>query len=190
MGFATLETMSGGPPGADLTYLLPEAQSAISFVMPLNMDLIRPYLAKEYPDIRGIHEKDNIQTNVRVGRLSRDLRDYLRENGFKAEGQEINERAAIEVRKREFRVYTGSFEDYQSTKTYDLVVFSNVLEHSLQPKKMLAHVARILKTGGQLWINCPNFDSWQRSFFGKYWINWHVPFHIVHFTRDALARIL
>jgi epoxyqueuosine reductase QueG len=85
VGFATLETMSGGPPGADLTYLLPEAQSAISFAMPLNMDLIRPYLAKEYPNIRGIHEKDNIETNVRVGRLSRDLRNYLREKGFKAE---------------------------------------------------------------------------------------------------------
>jgi hypothetical protein len=55
---------------------------------------------------------------------------------------------------------------------------------------MLVHVARILNPGGQVWISCPNFDSWQRSFFGRYWINWHVPFHIVHFTRDTLVKML
>jgi len=64
------------------------------------------------------------------------------------------------------------------------------LEHSLHPKNMLAHVARILKPGGQVWISCPNFDSWQRSLFGRYWINWHVPFHIIHFTKDTLVRVL
>jgi epoxyqueuosine reductase QueG len=55
VGFATLETMEGGPEGADLKYMLPEAQSAIGFALPLNKQLIRPYLAKEYPNARGDH---------------------------------------------------------------------------------------------------------------------------------------
>ncbi|MHA2474864.1 MAG: hypothetical protein ACXAES_16695, partial [Promethearchaeota archaeon] len=29
VGFTTLETLAGGPPGSDITYVLPEAQSAI-----------------------------------------------------------------------------------------------------------------------------------------------------------------
>jgi SAM-dependent methyltransferase len=119
----------------------------------------------------------------------RGLKIY-KQNGFKTEGLEINERAAIEARKRGFRVYTELIEDFQPKELYDVVVLSNVLEHSLQPKNMLKHVARILKPGGQVLISCPNFNSWQRSFFGRYWINWHVPFHIVHFSRDTLTGML
>jgi len=85
VGFATLDTMSGGPPGADITYLLPEAQSAISFAIPFNMDLIRPYLSKEHLNARADHELNNIETNIRAGGIARDLRNFLREKGFKAE---------------------------------------------------------------------------------------------------------
>ena len=61
--FATLETMAGGPPGADITYLLPGAQSAISFYVPFDRDMILKYLGKENPNIRGIHEEENINKN-------------------------------------------------------------------------------------------------------------------------------
>ena len=111
-------------------------------------------------------------------------------NGFEAEGLELNEQAAAEARKRGFNVDTDPIETLQPKDPYDIVVLSNVLEHSLDPKDMLTHVARILKPGGQVWISCPNVDSWQCSVFGRYWINWHVPFHIVHFSRSTLTNIL
>ena len=111
-------------------------------------------------------------------------------NGFEVEGLELNKRAAEKAARAGFQVYTEDLEAFEPAKSFDVVVLSNVLEHSLQPKKMLAHVARILKPGGQVWISCPNFDSWQRSLFGRYWINWHVPFHIVHFSRDTLAGMV
>ena len=85
VGYATLETMAGGPQGADITYLLPEAQSAVSFAIPLNKDLIRPFLAKELPNGRADHEKDNIETNIKAWRLAKVVRDFLREKGYKAE---------------------------------------------------------------------------------------------------------
>ena len=116
--------------------------------------------------------------------------DIYRQNGFDPVGLELNEVAAMEAREKGFSVHTELLESFQPEQLYDIVVLSNVLEHSLDPKIMLNHVNRILKPGGQVWISCPNFDSWQRSFFGRYWINWHVPFHIVHFTRDVLVRIL
>ncbi len=84
VGFATLESMAGGPPGADLTYLLPEAQSAIGFAIPFNKDLIRPYLRKELPNGRADHEQDNIETNIRAWRIAKDVRDFLRAEGYKA----------------------------------------------------------------------------------------------------------
>jgi len=119
----------------------------------------------------------------------RGLAIYQR-NGFKVEGLEINERAAIEARTDGFEVYTIRLENYQLNNLYDVVVLSNVLEHSLSPEEMLNHVNRILKIGGQIWISCPNVDSWQEKLFGRYWINWHVPFHIVHFSQNTLINIL
>ncbi len=113
-----------------------------------------------------------------------------RQNGFTAEGLEMNERAASEARKRGFQVFTDSLETFQPEQLYDVAVLSQVLEHSVNPKEMLTHVARILKPDGQLWISCPNIQSWQRHIFGRYWINWHVPFHLVHFSSETLEKLL
>jgi 2-polyprenyl-3-methyl-5-hydroxy-6-metoxy-1,4-benzoquinol methylase len=119
----------------------------------------------------------------------RGLRIY-RSHGFDAEGLEPNEKAANAARAAGFRVYTEYLEDFQPGETYDVVILSNVLEHSLNPKMMLRHVSRILRSRGRLWISCPNGRSLFRSIFGNYWINFHVPFHITHFSDDTLQQLL
>jgi epoxyqueuosine reductase QueG len=45
VGFANLETLAGSPPSADLTYIMPEARSAVSFALPLNREFLRRFLA-------------------------------------------------------------------------------------------------------------------------------------------------
>lgn len=119
----------------------------------------------------------------------RGLSIYQR-NGFEVEGLELNEQAAAEARKRGYNVYTGLLEKFRPENLYDVVVLSNVLEHSLNPKDMLFHVARILKPGGQIWISCPNNQSQLRNLFGRFWINWHVPFHVTHFSAKTLVDML
>ena len=59
VGFATLETMAGGPPSSDLTDVLPEAKSAISFALPLDIEESRRTLAK-----KNGHNKDKCNRNV------------------------------------------------------------------------------------------------------------------------------
>jgi len=111
-------------------------------------------------------------------------------NGFQAEGLELNERAAALARSRGFKVSTSLIEDFSPTEPYDVVVISNVLEHTAEPQRMLAAAASLLKPGGEIWISCPNSRSWLRKLCGHDWINWHVPFHIVHFTEDSLSLLL
>ena len=118
----------------------------------------------------------------------RGLSLYAR-NGFSAvEGLETNPTAVAAARGRGFTVHAQELSDFQPEALYDVVVLSNVLEHALVPAEMLADVRRILKPGGEVWISCPNADSKLRRMFGRAWINWHVPFHIVHFTEATLAR--
>ena len=115
---------------------------------------------------------------------------FYKKNGFTVEGLEPNEKAAEVARSLGFIVYSKPLEELQKNDAYDIVVLSNVLEHSLKTKDMLYHLKRILKPGGGILISCPNSKSWMRSLFGKYWINWHVPFHIVHFSAKTLTKTL
>jgi SAM-dependent methyltransferase len=113
-----------------------------------------------------------------------------RSNGFQAEGLELNERAAMQARNAGFNVHTRLLGDYAPVAPYDVAVLSNVLEHSLDPRQMLRDVHRILANGGKVWISCPSSRSWLRGIFGGSWINWHVPFHIFHFSPETLRKLL
>lgn len=84
IGFANKETLSGGPPSTDVTYKLPEANSAICFSIPLDRSKIRAFLKKELPHGRSDHEKDNMGTVLRAWNISKDLTAFLQEKGFKA----------------------------------------------------------------------------------------------------------
>lgn len=111
-------------------------------------------------------------------------------HGFQVEGLELNESAAAAARAANFTVHTSDLSGFRPPYELDVVVLSNVLEHSLSPNTMLEDVRRVLKRDGEVWISCPNSDSWMRSIFGRFWINWHVPFHIAHFSQARLVAAL
>jgi SAM-dependent methyltransferase len=119
----------------------------------------------------------------------RTLQNYAR-NGFHAEGTELNENAAAVAREAGFAVFTGRLDDFVPAAPYDVAVLSNVLEHALDPKAMLLSVRELLRPEGQVWISCPNSRSWLRPVFGRWWINWHAPFHISHFSPEGLRLLL
>ena len=110
--------------------------------------------------------------------------------GFTPEGLELNRRAAAAASALGFRVHTVDLADLRVERPFDRVVLSNVLEHALDPRTMLANVCRVLREGGEVWISLPNRRSWLKGLFGRHWINWHVPFHITHFTPETLGRLL
>lgn len=119
----------------------------------------------------------------------RGLKIYAR-NGFRVEGLELNQTAAAVAREAGFIVHTSDIGDLSGSTPYDVVVLSNVLEHAPDPRQMLRDICRKLKPGGQVWISCPNSRSWLRTVFGSLWINWHVPFHITHFSAETLEKLL
>jgi SAM-dependent methyltransferase len=119
----------------------------------------------------------------------RGLRIYAR-NGFQVEGLELNPTAAAVARESGFTVHVGDTTDFIAPSPYDVIVLSNVLEHARDPQKVLINLRRNLKPAGRLWISCPNSRSWLRKAFGHSWINWHMPFHISHFSQETLHRLL
>jgi epoxyqueuosine reductase len=81
VGFANLETLAGGPPSADIRYIMPSAKSAISFALPENKEYLQRFLAKE--DILS-HEKDHLTTTISSGQISEKVKDFLESKGYKS----------------------------------------------------------------------------------------------------------
>ena len=80
-GIVTRETLEGGPPSTDLTYVLPDARAAVVFAVPLNQSYIEPFLAKKD---RCSHEKDNITANLAASGIALELSNYLKQRGHSA----------------------------------------------------------------------------------------------------------
>ncbi|MCX5860417.1 MAG: epoxyqueuosine reductase [Proteobacteria bacterium] len=87
VGFATRETLAGGPPSTELEYILPGARSAISFALPLKQEYIEPFLAKKD---RSRHEEDNLSLNLRIKDLSWEVAGLLKSRGIISKGTAAN----------------------------------------------------------------------------------------------------
>jgi SAM-dependent methyltransferase len=111
-------------------------------------------------------------------------------NGFAAEGLEINSRAAAVARRRGFSVHHMGLAEFHPAAPYDVVVLANVLEHAWDPGATLREVRRLVRPAGEVWISCPNAASLWRRVFGRAWVNWHVPYHLWHFSPATLSGVL
>ncbi len=94
IGFATKETLAKSPPSADITYLMKSGQSTITFVLPMKKEYIRPFLAKED---RSAHERDDIESNTRARKLSLELAEMIKGEGYNAIGTATNFKYRTEV---------------------------------------------------------------------------------------------
>jgi epoxyqueuosine reductase QueG len=88
VGVVTTETLDGGPPSTDLSYVLDGAKSAVVFALALDQEKIERFLKKE--DFHG-HNLDNIRTNTLASGISLDLARFLEMKGYGAVPVESNQ---------------------------------------------------------------------------------------------------
>lgn len=88
------------------------------------------------------------------------------------------------------KVHIGSLADdpFPDTK-FDLITLAQVLEHVPRPAELLRELQGRLREGGVVILSFPNANSIYRLLFGRRWINWHVPYHIWHFSRRSFAHL-
>ena len=95
VGFATLETLAGGPPSVDLTYQLEGARSAVSFALPLDRDKIRPYLSKE--DRLG-YDEEQVEKSIMSSKVSKACVEFIEGEGFAAARVHGNNKYRTEIK--------------------------------------------------------------------------------------------
>jgi len=80
-GIATTDTLAGGPPSTNLSYVLPGAKSAIVFALSLDQRAIELFLKKE--DMVAA-SKDNHRVNTMAGGVALELAEYLNMKGYQS----------------------------------------------------------------------------------------------------------
>ena len=81
VGIATTGTLAGGPPSTDLTYVLPEAKSAIVFALAFDQDLIEPYFRKL--DHKSL-DTNKVRTTTLANGIALEMAGFLQQYGYKA----------------------------------------------------------------------------------------------------------
>lgn len=135
----------------------------------------------------------NIPKNKRVldiGSASGVSLIEIKMHGSKGYGVEPDPNGKKLAKKLGLKVYQGLITDnpFPGDK-FDYVTGSQVLEHVNDPMLFLKSAEKKLNRFGKIIISIPNTDSIFRRIFGKTWINWHIPYHINHFSKKSVFLI-
>ncbi|MGH8505182.1 MAG: class I SAM-dependent methyltransferase [Stenotrophobium sp.] len=105
-------------------------------------------------------------------------------------GIDFSEEACAKARAKGIEAFCGLYVDYPELEPFDAVFMNNYLEHVLDPVSEIAKTYQLLRPGGGYYGELPNWDSWDRRLFGRYWGGNHVPRHTYQFTPRLLQACL
>lgn len=105
-------------------------------------------------------------------------------------GIDIDPRACLAASRNGFIISCGDILNVKYPENYfDEINSSQVLEHVKNPREVLRELNRILKHGGKLTLDVPNFDSIPAQLFKSKWYNLDVPRHLFQFTPATLTSL-
>lgn len=112
---------------------------------------------------------------------------YHQNRGCDVYGVEADQNIQRVANEFGYKVQVGLFNSDNYKEAYfDYVTLDQVIEHVTDPNTMLRGIERVLKSGGVIIITTPNLSGWGARLFGRYWINWHAPYHLHHFSVESM----
>ena len=106
-------------------------------------------------------------------------------------GFDNNPKVCKQIQKKGFKAFCGDIADIALPKNFfDVVNMSSVIEHVYDPKYTMKKLNTSLKKGGVVVIRTPNYNSFSRVLFQKFWVFMDSPRHLFLFTRKTLGTLL
>jgi len=133
-----------------------------------------------------------INTALDVGCGDGDLIVCFKEYGVSVYGTEYDAASAMIAANKGVKILSGGLQPYapEGIKGFDLIAFTEVIEHVNNPKDILAHFFKLLSPGGLLYITTPNFCSIESKLLGPNWGMIAYPEHLCYYCPKTLHRLL
>lgn len=109
--------------------------------------------------------------------------------GFTAVGIDRYPRMRAENQHERVTMIASDARTFDTALPFDAVAALHVLEHFSDPHELLGVIKRLLRAGGYLLIEVPNYGSLSRMFAGRKW-NCFVNYHALQFTPRSLRLLL
>jgi 2-polyprenyl-3-methyl-5-hydroxy-6-metoxy-1,4-benzoquinol methylase len=126
-----------------------------------------------------------------VGCATGDFLLAVRERGWEPVGVELSAHAAAVGRRRGLDVRVGTLAEANfGPASFDVVTMLDVIEHLGDPLAELRQVHRLLRPGGILCVETPNWDSVYRRLLGRRWAALQPRLHLLYFDQRTAAEML
>lgn len=114
----------------------------------------------------------------------------LRTIGVEGYGVEADANIKKIAERYHLNIHVGKLSDNPFPDIYfDLIILNQVVEHIPDPLSLIKELLKRLTKEGMIVLSFPNADSIYRKIFGRYWINWHVPYHLHYFNKRSIKAL-
>lgn len=72
---------------------------------------------------------------------------------------------------------------------FDVITLWHVLEHVTELNTTVSELKRLLSTHGKAIIAVPNLESFDASYYKKYWAAYDLPIHLYHFSKESIIKL-
>lgn len=128
---------------------------------------------------------------LNIGAHTGNLHPPLEERGYEVVGIDIDAAAVRTAQEagrdvRLLELFEAGFPD----GAFDVVTMIHTLEHLEDPDRVVSECARVLRSGGHLFVNVPNRAGWLPRIMKAAWIGWVPPHHVWQFTPRTLRALV
>lgn len=126
-----------------------------------------------------------------IGSSTGAMLDLFKKRGWEVLGIEPSSISADYAISRGVKTIKEKFEKANLEKnSFDAVVLNHTLEHLPDPEGVLSRIHKVLKNGGILLIDVPNFGSLSSKIYKGKWPYLLENEHLWHFNEKSLRKIL
>ena len=117
--------------------------------------------------------------------------EHFQALGLDCYATEFNEEMCQFLERKGFTAYRGGlFPEAAPEGAFDIVIFTEIIEHINNPNPVLEGLSRLLRPGGIIYITTPNWNSIERRALKSDWGMLCWPEHITYWTPRHVDRAL
>ena len=141
------------------------------------------------------HISDNNTRILEIGFGNGQLLLALKQKGFKnLYGSDFTDKVFSSLKDSGIKLAMSNIEESfprftNKDESFDVIIMNNVIEHFLDPIKVLKNCQRHLSNNGTIILITPNGNALESSIFKNHWAGFHAPRHTFIFSDNNIKLI-